>query len=222
MKRYADNGGRIFAATGNRSGSERVCPRGRRPPTGLAPAGTCRARPSPASTPRSPRGGPSPTGWWPPGRLRRAGGLARTDSTRSPASPRGGPAIDLGPAERERQQRSVDAVPDVQHAGRAAAANQCGRVVLTDVHVSLGAATVASGDAVPDRVHLAADADRQEKTLEFMFFDLSSCVQVETGTPKMPPIPMPGTAPTPPPVSTPAPPRRRRRRRRRRHRPRQA
>ena len=39
-----------------------------------------------------------------------------------------------------------------------------------------------------------------------MFFDLSSCVQVETGTPMTPPIPLPGTAPTPPPVSTPAPP----------------
>ncbi len=38
-----------------------------------------------------------------------------------------------------------------------------------------------------------------------MFFDLSSCVQIDTGTPMTPPIPLPGTAPMPPPVSVPAP-----------------
>ena len=100
-----------------------------------------------------------------------------------------------------------------------AAANQCGRVVFTDVHVSLGCGRqLASGRAgLPGRgctgpLTLTA----QEKALEFMFFDLSSCVQIETGTPMTPPIPLPGTAPTPPPVPAPAPPCRRRPRRRRR------
>jgi hypothetical protein len=92
----------------------------------------------------------------------------------------------------------------------AAAANQCGRVVFTDVHVS------ASAGGTTDTSHPGAPGfpsgctsttlSAQEKALEFMFFDLSSCVQIETGTPKPPDIPLPGTAPTPPPVSTPAPP----------------
>jgi hypothetical protein len=90
------------------------------------------------------------------------------------------------------------------------AINQCGRVVFTDVHVS------ASAGATADSSHPGAPGfpsgctsttlSAQEKALEFMFFDLSSCVQIETGTPMTPPIPLPGTAPTPPPVSTPAPP----------------
>jgi hypothetical protein len=97
------------------------------------------------------------------------------------------------------------------------AANQCGRVVFTDIHV---ANVVKNGEDVvaamsdmsvpetpfPNGCKASLDMTPQEKALEFMFFDLSSCVQVETGTPMVPPIPLPGTAPTPPPPTGPAPP----------------
>jgi hypothetical protein len=88
-----------------------------------------------------------------------------------------------------------------------AAANQCGRVVFTDVHVSLGSGDSSHPETpFPMGCTAPLTLTAQEKALEFMFFDLSSCVQLETGTPMTPPIPLPGTAPTPPPVSTPAPP----------------
>jgi hypothetical protein len=92
-----------------------------------------------------------------------------------------------------------------------AAANQCGRVVFTDVHVSLAPAGMVGDQSHPGAPGFPAgcmgpsDLTPQEKALEFMFFDLSSCVQIETGTPMTPPIPVPGTAPTPPPIAVPAP-----------------
>jgi hypothetical protein len=88
-----------------------------------------------------------------------------------------------------------------------AAANQCGRVVFTDVHVSLGSGDSSHPETpFPMGCTAPLTLTAQEKALEFMFFDLSSCVQLETGTPMTPPIPLPGTAPTPPPASMPAPP----------------
>lgn len=69
----------------------------------------------------------------------------------------------------------------------APSANQCGRVVFTDVHV-------ASGDsshpevAFPGGCSSSPETTPQEKALEFMFFDLSSCVQIDTRVPEPPVI----------------------------------
>jgi hypothetical protein len=88
----------------------------------------------------------------------------------------------------------------------ATSANQCGRVVFTDVHVSNAGDSSHPEVGFPMGCTAPQDMTPQEKALEFMFFDLSSCVQVETGTPMPPNIPPPGAAPTPPPASAPAPP----------------
>jgi hypothetical protein len=67
-------------------------------------------------------------------------------------------------------------------------ANQCGRAVYTDLHVSA---------ASPDSSHsttpfpggcVSADLTAQEKALIFMLFDLSSCVMSETVAPTPPPV----------------------------------
>ena len=74
-------------------------------------------------------------------------------------------------------------------------ANVCGRMVFSDVHVSQGGGTNA---AVPFPTRCGAistDLTPQQKALEFMLFDLSSCAQIETGTPQPPPVPPPGIDP---------------------------
>jgi len=104
----------------------------------------------------------------------------------------------------------------------APAENQCGRVVYTDIHIAslvnpagqppLGGDTSAPttmdmGDAVgspgtpfPSGCS-ANDMSPQAKALEFLFFDLSSCVDVNVP----PPVIAPPATP-PPPVSAPPPP----------------
>ena len=58
----------------------------------------------------------------------------------------------------------------------------CGRVVLSDIHVSTGGASSTEDDSSPSLAYpdgcRTTELSPQEKTLEFMIFDLSSCVDV--------------------------------------------
>ncbi len=86
--------------------------------------------------------------------------------------------------------------------------NKCGRAVYTGIHVS-SADVVADQDLVritgaPPRFPgecVNRPLNAQEKALEFMFFDLSGCVN----PPDLTPVPPPSGAPPPAPVAPPPP-----------------
>ena len=58
----------------------------------------------------------------------------------------------------------------------------CGRVVLCDIHVSTGGGVADRRRLRPDLAYpdgcRTTDLSPQEKTLEFMIFDLSSCIDI--------------------------------------------
>jgi hypothetical protein len=64
---------------------------------------------------------------------------------------------------------------------------QCGRVVFTDLHVGSGGGVSHFDTPFPTGCAASLTMSAQEKALEFMFFDLSSCVQPEN-IPPIPPI----------------------------------
>jgi hypothetical protein len=70
----------------------------------------------------------------------------------------------------------------------AAPADQCGRAVFTDVHVGAGAGFSHPDLPFPTGCVPSATLSPQGKALEFMLFDLSSCVQPDMVRPVPPPI----------------------------------
>jgi hypothetical protein len=79
----------------------------------------------------------------------------------------------------------IDALPD--DAGNS---TQCGRVVYSDFHVS--ASALNGNTYFPDKCN-TGDLSAQEKALEFMVFDLSSCIQKDSAPPAPPPTCTPRT-----------------------------
>lgn len=89
-------------------------------------------------------------------------------------------------------------------------ANQCGKVVFTDIHIQKSIAGTGGDDSAADKPFpsgcKANETSPQGKALEFLFFDLSACVLPDTTMPVPPPVPPPGIPTTPPPATSTPPP----------------
>jgi hypothetical protein len=93
-------------------------------------------------------------------------------------------------------------------------AMQCGKVVFTDIHIQTSvdtpAGTTGGDDSDPSKPWPSGCKTNmmspQAKALEFLFFDLTSCVEPPNTMPQ-PPLPQPPgmTTGPPPPTSTPPP-----------------
>jgi hypothetical protein len=87
-------------------------------------------------------------------------------------------------------------------------AMQCGKVVFTDIHIQKSVGSAGGDDSDPDKPFPSGcktnDMTAQAKALEFLFFDLTSCVEPPNTMPQ-PPLPQPpgGTAGPPPPAGKP-------------------
>jgi hypothetical protein len=91
-------------------------------------------------------------------------------------------------------------------------AMQCGKAVFTDIHIKQSVSTISGAggdDSDPGKPFPSGCKTNmmtpQAKALEFLFFDLTSCVEPPTTTPVPPIVPPPG-APTGPPPSVMRPP----------------
>jgi hypothetical protein len=77
------------------------------------------------------------------------------------------------------------AFPTPIGSGTDGGAMACGRMVFSDLHVS--SASGDSGKVAFPGGCTSTTLSPQEEALAFMFFDLASCIQPETGTPMLPP-----------------------------------
>jgi hypothetical protein len=80
----------------------------------------------------------------------------------------------------ENPKHSPDMVQYFSFTAPVGATEECGRMVFSDLHVSFGGDEDAD-KPFPDRCNGSPDTElsAQEKALEFMIFDLSSCIQKE-------------------------------------------
>ena len=71
-------------------------------------------------------------------------------------------------------------------AGDAGASQACGKVAFSDYHEALSSPTADAG-VFPSEC-ASGPMSAQEKALEFLLFDLASCIQDDHDAPKPPPL----------------------------------